>query len=166
MLFAALLKSRGLYGPSELLDLKTQFRDVAAAWASVFLFLFGALFTLKAGANFSRVAVLSFGVVGLVLLLIERVLFRLILIRGITRQRFSGRNAVLITDNASAAAGKLVPNLRKYGFNLNHQFTLPARQAVEQQDAFVSEVIGHIRGSDIDEVIVSVDSPAGRSGAS
>jgi Undecaprenyl-phosphate glucose phosphotransferase len=157
VLFASLLKSRGLYSPADLLDLKSQFRDVATAWASVFLFLFGALFTLKAGANFSRVAILSFGVIGVVLLLIERLLFRLILIRGITRERFSGRNAVLITDNASAAAGKLVPNLLKYGFNLNHQFTLPALQGVEQQEEFVSEVIGHIRGSDIDEVIVSVD---------
>ena len=157
VLFASLLKSRGLYGPTDLLDLKGQFRDVVTAWASVFLFLFGALFTLKAGANFSRVAVLCFGVSGLVLLLIERILFRLILIRGINRERFSGRNAVLITDNASAAAGKLVPNLLKYGFNLNHQFTLPALQGVEQQDEFVSEVVGHIRGSDIDEVIVSVD---------
>src|SRR6202000_2599703 len=74
----------------------------------------------------------------------------------ITREKFSGRNAVLITDNASAAAGKLVPNLLRYGFNLNHQFTLPALPGVEQQEQFVSEVIGHIRGSDIDDVVLGV----------
>src|SRR5580704_10304141 len=156
VLFVALMKSRDLYNPSELLSLKGQIRDASAVWASVFLFLFGALFTLKIGESFSRISIFSFGIAGLGCLLVQRLIFRNVLAIGISEHRFLGRNAILITDNLLAAGSSLISAVLKHGFYLDRQFVVPVHPG-EQQDKIVSDIISHLRGSDIEEVIVSVD---------
>ena len=100
VVFIALLKTRDLYDPAELLDFRGQLRDVSTAWLSVFLFFFGVLFTFKIGGSFSRGAIFSFGASGLFLLLFSRLVYRTVLHRGLTEEKFAGRRAVLITDTA------------------------------------------------------------------
>ena len=51
-LFIALGKNGKLYGASELLNLKSQARQIAINWVCIFLFLATVGFTMKAGANF------------------------------------------------------------------------------------------------------------------
>jgi len=120
------------------------------------LFLFGAVFTLKLGAQFSRVAMFSFAFAGLGCLAAERVVYRNVLSRGLNGQKFSGRNAVLITDNA-AVAGALVPMLLKHGFHLDRQFMLPPHEPDRRQQEVIADIIDYLRGSDVEEVIVSAD---------
>src|SRR5690348_15348546 len=64
-LFISLLKSRGMYRPTELLLLHNQVRGVFLAWISVFLLLAATVFTLKIGSEFSRGSSLLFAVFGL-----------------------------------------------------------------------------------------------------
>jgi putative colanic acid biosynthesis UDP-glucose lipid carrier transferase len=157
-LFVAVMKGHGLYSPAELLDLRTQVGSATTVWLSVFLFLFGAVFALKIGDQFSRVTIFSFVIGGLGLLIVERVLWRILLRRGLSGQLFSGRNAVLITDHAPAAGSALVHSLQKFGIELNRQFVLKLdQQDPEQQEAVVSDIVAFLRGSDIEEVIVSMD---------
>jgi putative colanic acid biosynthesis UDP-glucose lipid carrier transferase len=79
-----------------------------------------------------------------------------LLLRGLSGQKFSGRSAVLISDEASNS--DLVPTLLKHGLQLDYQFTLPADAlASDQHETFVSDVVAYLRGSPIDEVVVSVD---------
>ncbi len=155
--FVSLIKSRDLYNPVELLDLKSQIRNVCAAWVSVFLFLFGAVFTLKIGAQFSRIAMFSFAFVGLGCLVAQRALYRGVLTRGLSGQKFSGRNAILITDDAAVANSGRVSMLLKHGFNLERQFVLPALERDHQQQKMISDIVGYLRGSDVEEVIVIAD---------
>ena len=54
-LFVALGKSRDLYNPAELLNLKSQIRKVSIKWAGVWLFLAAAGFAMKTGGSFSAV---------------------------------------------------------------------------------------------------------------
>jgi Undecaprenyl-phosphate glucose phosphotransferase len=157
-LFVSLMKSRDLYSPAEMLSLKSQILSVATAWISVFLFLAGAAFALKVGELFSRFGILSFAALGLATLTAQRVLYRDFLTRGLRGQRFTGRNAILIVDDTSSAESEIAPILVKHGYQLDHQFVLPFVQRNAQWlEDFVSEVVGYVRGSDIEEVIVGVD---------
>jgi putative colanic acid biosynthesis UDP-glucose lipid carrier transferase len=156
--YVTVMKGYGLYNPAELLELKAQITSVTSTWLGVFLFLAGAVFTLKIGDQFSRGAILSFVALGLVLLIAERILYRAFLRIGLKGERFSGRNAILITDEQSDAEGALAPKLLKYGFHLDHQFVLPVREQdpMRLEDA-VADIVRYLRGSDIEEVIVSAD---------
>jgi Undecaprenyl-phosphate glucose phosphotransferase len=156
VLFVALMKSRDLYNPSELLSLRNQIRDASAVWASVFLFLFGALFTLKLGDAFSRVSIFSFGIAGLGCLLLQRVVIRNVLAIGINEHKFLGRNAILVSDKPLYAGNSLVASVLKHGFYLERQYVVPV-QPGEAQDRIVADIIGQLRGSDIEEVIVGFD---------
>jgi Undecaprenyl-phosphate glucose phosphotransferase len=157
-LFVSLMKGRDLYNPTELLALKTQVFSTITAWISVFLFLFGAAFALKVGDQFSRGAVFSFATVGLGLLIMQRVLYRSILTRGLADQKFAGRNAILIADDASTNGGELIRTLLKHGYQLDRHFVLPTLQKNSKQlDDFISDIVGYVRGSNIEEIIVGAD---------
>jgi Undecaprenyl-phosphate glucose phosphotransferase len=156
-LFIPLMKGRDLYSPAELLALRTQLFSAITAWISVFLFLFGAAFALKIGDQFSRGAIFSFAAIGLGLVIGQRVLFRKLLIRGLANQKFTGRNAILIADDASGG-GELPHTLIKHGFQLENQFMLPVfSNNPKKLDDFISDVVEYVRGSDVEEIIVGVE---------
>jgi Undecaprenyl-phosphate glucose phosphotransferase len=156
--YVSVMKGYDLYNPSELLSLRTQVSSAATTWLGVFLFLSGAVFALKIGSQFSRGAIFAFASTGLALLIVQRILYRALLIRGLDRQRFSGRNVILISDDSIVAETQLAPALLKHGFQLHHQFAIPSdEQNAKQQENLIAEVIAYLRGSPIDEVIVSVD---------
>jgi Undecaprenyl-phosphate glucose phosphotransferase len=145
--YVSVMKSQELYNASELLSLKSQLGSVTTAWLGVFLFL--------SGDQFSRGAILSFVASGLALLTTQRIFYRAVLRRGLAGQRFSGRNAVLIADDAAAGEG-LVPALLKHGFRLQQpHFLLEDRGAVAR-DRYFAEIIEKLRGSDVQEIIVCI----------
>lgn len=156
--YVLVMKSYDAYRPSELLFLRSQIGTVTSTWLGVFLFLSGAVFALKIGEHFSRGAIFSFASTGLAFLIVERVFYRVLLTRGLNGQRFAGRNVVLITDNLSVSESMLIPTLLKHGFRLVHRFGLPAQQlGGKQQEEFVSEIVTYLRGSKVEEVMVSID---------
>ena len=156
--FVAVMKGYDFYNPTELLSFRTQVSSVTTTWLGVFLFLSGAVFALKIGDEFSRAAMFAFFTGGLGLLITERVFYRVLLVRGLSKQKFSARPAILITDNSSAANADLLASLLRHGFQLTRQFALADdRWDSEQQEKIVSEVISYLRGSPIEEIIVSLD---------
>jgi Undecaprenyl-phosphate glucose phosphotransferase len=156
--FVSVMRGNDLYSPSNLLDFRSQIGGVTTTWLGVFLFLAGAVFAMKIGSNFSRVAIFAFAGSGLGFLVAERVFYRSLLKKGLSQQKFSGQNAVLITDQQGPIAGALANDLLKYGVRLNRQFALPRqRQDASEQEAFVSDVVAHLRGSDVEQVIIGVD---------
>ena len=62
--FVLLSKLLGLYQPNALLSAGGQIRGVVAAWGAAVLFMTSLLFLLKSGANYSRGATISFGFLG------------------------------------------------------------------------------------------------------
>jgi Undecaprenyl-phosphate glucose phosphotransferase len=156
--YVTVMKGYGFYDPIELLSLRTQWSSVTSVWLGVFLFLAGAVFALKIGDHFSRGTTLSFLAAGLVLLLAERLFYRSLLSRGLTNQKFNGRTAVLITDQEPSAVSELMPALIKHGFQLDNQFLLPKTYGLKKEyDRAFSDILSYLRGSDIEEVIVSAD---------
>ena len=157
-LFCSAMKVRGLYDPAELLDLKEQIRQTSLVWLSVLLFLAGVIFSLKIGKEFSRGANISFAIAGFVLLVVNRSLWRYLLLRGLAEQKFSGRESVLITTGNSSADQACIRNLIKHGFYLRHHFSFPdVGESAQRRNDAISEVLQYLRGSDIQEVVVTGD---------
>jgi Undecaprenyl-phosphate glucose phosphotransferase len=158
--FISLMTSRDFYKPENLLDVRAQARGMAIVWAGVFLFLAGVVFTLKIGDDFSRGAILLFAGFGFGCLLVQRIVWRNVLLHALAEHKFSGRNVVLITnddvykeDNQEEAT---IENLIKHGFQVKHHFALPAHESGSRfRERAIMKILNYLRGSDIHEVVIS-----------
>jgi Undecaprenyl-phosphate glucose phosphotransferase len=154
--FISLMASRDLYKPESLLDLKAQINAVMVVWGGVFLFLAGIVFALKIGEEFSRGAVLLFAFCGLGCLLIERVVARILLRHALREHKFWGRKVVLVTESDLPREDAVIANLIKYGFQVQHHFVIPPhRQGSLVRERTILQVVSHLRGSDVHEILVS-----------
>jgi Undecaprenyl-phosphate glucose phosphotransferase len=158
VLFIALGKGRNRYSASALLNLKSQLRQTAIEWVGIFLFLTAVGFAMKVGASFSRGATLTFEVTGLAALIGQRIIWRIILADSLAVRRFSGRKIALIADQEAAINSGVMDALSQHGLQLAHHFILPAASDNEQsRKDIIADAISSIRGSDIEEVIVSAN---------
>lgn len=153
-LFISIMIGRNLYNSAELLDVKTQLHSVTVIWIGVFLFLAGVVFALKIGEEFSRGAVLLFSGSGLGVLLVARLFWYFLLTRGLARQRFSGRDVVLISGESPAPG--FAATLAKHGFQLKRQFVLPLEQSDKLRGDDMSQIVSYLHEApEIEEVLVS-----------
>jgi putative colanic acid biosysnthesis UDP-glucose lipid carrier transferase len=153
VLFLALGKNSGTYDLSELLNLKLQIRRIAARWSAVLLFLTAAAFAMKVGSAFSRGATISFGLIGISLLICSRVGWRLFLANGV--RRFSSRQVAIIADRASATEAGIFEALARHGLQPVHHFLLPStRASLEERRSTIARAISAIRGSTAEEIVV------------
>src|SRR6185312_4403948 len=158
-LFIAVGKSRNRYTASNLLNLKSQARQVVVEWLAVFLFLAAVSFAMKIGASFSRGATITFLFSGLTALIALRIVWRIVLADGLAVRKFSGRKIALIADQEAAADSGLLAALSRHGLQLAHHFILPSVVVGDQQrrKAAIADAISSIRGTDIEEVVVSAN---------
>ncbi len=157
-LFCSLMQIRGLYSPAEFLNFKAQLRGLALTWLGVFLFLAGVVFALKIGKDFSRGAYLSFAALGFVFVAVQRIFWHNILTHGVAERKFAGRDIVLITADGPRAEQACVGALVSHGYRLRHHFQLPDHaHSARRRDETFSDILGYLRGSSIQEVVVSAD---------
>jgi putative colanic acid biosynthesis UDP-glucose lipid carrier transferase len=157
-LFIALMKIRGTYRPAELLVLASQIRAVCLTWITVFLLLAGAIFALKIGSAISRGASVLFAMFGLIALIVNRRVIEFLLAKGLAEKRFSGRNIVLITDDASRDNATLAQALIDTGFRVKRNFPFPESSTDPgQTQRVVTSVIDYVRGSDVEEIVVGAN---------
>jgi putative colanic acid biosysnthesis UDP-glucose lipid carrier transferase len=158
-LFISLMKIRGMYKPAELRLLRSQIHAVCVAWISVFLLLAGTVFALKIGSEFSRGTSMLFAMFGLVALIAHRILLKDLLTKGIAGRKFSGRNIVLVTDHSQVDEASLVAlNLGDLGFSVDGHFIFPPTSADSHRvERVIAKVIEHVRGSDVEEIVVCAD---------
>src|SRR5579863_9600299 len=72
LMFVLLCRLQGLYQPNALLSASIQVRGVAFAWGGVLLTVTSFFFVLKNGEHFSRGGMISFGILGVSILLAFR----------------------------------------------------------------------------------------------
>ena len=157
-LFISVMKIRGMYRPTELLILRNQIRGVCLAWIGVLLLLAGTVFALKIGSELSRGTSLLFAAFGLVALIVHRRVTKDLLMKGLAGRKFSGRNIVLITDHSQLGDASLTQTLTGLGFCVEGHFILPPPDADSgHRERVTARVIEHIRGSDVEEIIVGAD---------
>ncbi len=156
-LFISLMKTRRMYRPTELLVLRHQIRAVCLAWVSVCLLLAGTVFALKIGNELSRGTSMLFAILGLIALIVHRRLLRDLLAKGLAGRRFSGRNIVLITDHSPMGAS-LSHTLTGLGFRVEQHIIFPPITAgSRRRERVIAKVLEHIRGSDVQEIVVGAD---------
>jgi putative colanic acid biosynthesis UDP-glucose lipid carrier transferase len=157
-LFISLMKIRGMYRPTELLVLRNQIRAVCLTWMGVFFLLAASVFALKIGNEISRGSSMLFAMFGLIALIAHRRLVSSLLAKGLAERRFSGRNVVLITDQAKEGDASLTQSLTGLGLRVKRNFLLPPPDTDSRhgQDVAAS-VIEYVCGSDIEEVVVGAD---------
>jgi putative colanic acid biosynthesis UDP-glucose lipid carrier transferase len=156
VLFLAVGRNSGTYEVSQLLNLKLQIRQVAARWSAVVLFLTALAFAMKIGSTFSRVATISFGVTGLVLLILSRIGWRLYLADGV--RTLSARQIALIADRDSVSDAGILGALARHGLRPVQYFSLPGLSAsLDEQRSSISRAISSIRGSNVEEIVICAD---------
>jgi putative colanic acid biosynthesis UDP-glucose lipid carrier transferase len=157
-LFISLMKTRGMYNPTELLILPKQIQSTCTTWVTVTLLLAGAIFALKIGSNLSRGTSILFAMIGLVALILQRRAVKSLLARGLAQKRFSGRNIVLITDEASKDEAVLAQALIDTGSRVRMNFVLPPPGAARSPGReLAASVIEYVRGSDVEEILVGAN---------
>ncbi len=155
-LVTCVLKERGLYKPTALLNWTAQVRAVIITWIGVFMFLGACVFALKIGSTFSRITIISFVAGGLCGLIAQRVFWRTILEDGLANGKLSGRTIVLISDSQPGSSLQQV--LLRHGFRVRRHFVVSAdRSHPSHWDDVISEAISYARHSNVDELFVAAD---------
>ena len=157
-MFVPVFRDRGLYDPSALANWTLQARNIIVLWIGTFLVFAGAVFALKIGKEFSRGAVLSFGIVGIVALLGHHALWRVVVETALKNGSFRGRKSILLSMHESPGESRIVRNITEdlvgYGFEIKHSLHIGAGQAPTD---IIDQVIATARGSDVEEIFFAAD---------
>ena len=157
-LFVCLLKIYGRYRPYELLVFRGQVHAIFLAWTLVFFLLASAVGALKIGNEVSRGTGLIFALLGFAMLVTNRAVISVLLRKGLSARKFAGSNIVLITDQQQSSQSELAHTLEMFGFCVTAHFSLPPlRSGSGYRKELSARVIEHVRGSDIEEIVVEAN---------
>jgi putative colanic acid biosynthesis UDP-glucose lipid carrier transferase len=149
VVFVGVTRLQQLYRPTQLLLWNVQVSGAIWIWCATFFLLSGWLFMWKS-SEVSRGAVMTFWVFGLIVLIAVRAFWRFFLERALERGSLRGRRIVLVGFNRSALDSSFAKRLVRYGYDLRGEFVIDA----PSQKDIAADVIGAVRGSDIEEILV------------
>ena len=157
-IFVPLLYNRGLYTPVALVNFSSQFRNILGLWTVAFLAFASIAFALKVGSDFSRGAVLLFGIVGLMAILLHHAVWRTIIEPALEIGALRGRRSILLCLHEPPWADDVMQNIARdfvrHGYEIMQFFhfgkSMPKKQVIEQ-------VIAFTRGSDVEEIFFAAD---------
>jgi len=157
-IFVPLLYNRGLYTPVALVNFSSQFRNILGLWTVAFLAFASIAFALKVGSDFSRGAVLLFGIVGLMAILLHHAVWRTIIEPALEIGALRGRRSILLCLHEPPWADDVMQNIARdfvrHGYEIMQFFhfgaDIPKKQVIE-------DVIAFTRGSDLEEIFFAAD---------
>jgi len=156
--FVPPFRNRGLYDPSALVNWGLQVRKIVVLWIVTLLVFASATFAFKIGPDFSRGAVLSFGLVGLAGLLAHHALWRAIIETGLREGSLRGRESILLCMHDFQGGTGIVQShareLERHGFKIENVFHLTADVTPKE---LIERAIAFARGSEIKEIFVAAD---------
>ena len=156
--FVPIFRNRGLYDPSSLMSWSLQARNIVVLWIVTLLVFAGAAFALKVGTDFSRGAVLSFGIAGLAALLVHRALWRVVIEAGLQNGSLRGRKSILLCIHEFQRGDPIVRDhvhdLERHGFQIEQLFHLGKGVSPKE---LIERAIAFARGSEIQEIFVAAD---------
>jgi Undecaprenyl-phosphate glucose phosphotransferase len=158
--FVLLTNALGLYRPTAVLAGSTQIRGVINAWGAVLVFVASVLFLLKTGANYSSVATIGFGFVGLGFIRASRAIIGINLRRALANETLAGRRAIVIGDPEELASKPAQHLLRTYGAQEVGRFELSAtdrdRSKIEHDMAIINSAIRAARTNDAEYMLLAL----------
>jgi len=159
--FVLLSKLLGLYQPNALLSAGGQIRGVVAAWGAAVLFMTSLLFLLKTGASYSRGATVSFGFLGVAVIVASRYVTVFNLRRALANGTLGGQRVIVIGDPEELAVNPETHLLRSYGAREVGRFELaraadPARSNIAHDSAVIDSGIMAARAFDAEQVLLAL----------
>ena len=113
---SAILAARGDYRVDNLANFFRQARDLTLAWSGVFLVLLGTAALLKVAEEFSRGAILSFFVLGLLGMLVWRGFLAQFLVHALSEGAFASRKVIVIGERSRFAVSRTISEIQQYGY--------------------------------------------------
>lgn len=124
-LFVLLARSQGMYRPATLHSNPRQFRSLVVAWGAVVFVTVALLFLLKVGHNYSRVSLVTFGVLGLALLAAWHAIVGKLVRGAIARGSIPGQPAVIVGEAQELSHYPSLDLLQVYGVHEIVRIELP-----------------------------------------
>ena len=143
---SAILAARGDYRVDNLANFFRQARDLTLAWSGVFLVLLGTAALLKVAEEFSRGAILSFFVLGLLGMLVWRGFLAQFLVHALSEGAFASRKVIVIGERSRFAVSRTISEIQQFGYTPVQTFE------VDEED-FSRDVISVRLRETIDEAI-------------
>jgi putative colanic acid biosynthesis UDP-glucose lipid carrier transferase len=157
-IFVPLLYNRELYSLASLVNWKYQVRSIVWLWAIASLVFASVAFALKVGGDFPRGAIILFGVIGLMVILVHHVLWRVIVESALEAGNFRGRRSFLLCMHESPLAEDVIQKVTRdfvrHGYEILQFFHLGTDIGKEQA---IQRVIALARNLDVEEIFFAAD---------
>ena len=124
-LFILLARSQGAYRPATIHSKPRQLHSLVAAWGAALFVTVALLFLLKVGHTYSRVSIVTFGILGLVLLTGWHVLVRKLVRNAVASGRIAGQAAIVVGERPELSHYPSADLLRAYGVREVARVELP-----------------------------------------
>ena len=145
LLFVLLTTSRGFYRTRAILSGTGQANGIISAWVSVLLVVTALLFLLKVGSSYSRGSTITFGILGLPVLLALRAVVRKELSKRVLAGAISGPRCILIGDQEELHELSPLDLLQKFGIREVGRFEFPLLAEVNHEIGIIDSAIAAAR---------------------
>src|SRR5215471_7401588 len=152
LLFVLLTASRGFYRTRAILSGTGQANGIVSAWFSVLLVVTALLFLLKVGSSYSRGSTITFGILGLPVLLALRVLVRKELSKRVLAGAISGPRCILIGDQEELHELSPLDLLQKFGIREVGRFEFPLLAEVNHEIGIIESAIAAARHANAEQI--------------
>ena len=151
--------SRGNYSPNAVISSRRQLRSVISFWSLAFLSLSLFLFLAKSGPDFSRGAIIIFGLLGFVFLLGSHLWISATLKNALARGTIAGDRAITIGDRDAMMALSQASLLQKAGAREIRRYLLPPFSGPDDYAdglRVIDEAIDFTRSNSVDCVLLAM----------
>jgi putative colanic acid biosynthesis UDP-glucose lipid carrier transferase len=151
--FIFMTKLRNLYNPVRVLLWNDQFQHVLVTWSFIFIFLGGLIFSLGASRDASRGALLWFSLSGGLVLLANRLFWRVFLERAMDKGAIGGRKIIVVIVGLDvSSASEFIACSRHHGLDVMREFHMPNTSPARKE--ILANIASFVRGADIEEVFL------------
>jgi Undecaprenyl-phosphate glucose phosphotransferase len=156
LLFVLLTASRGFYRTRAILSGTGQANGIISAWVSVLLVVTALLFLLKVGSSYSRGSTITFGILGLPILLGLRALVRKELSKRVLAGAISGPRCILIGDQEELHELSPLDLLQKFGIREVGRFEFPLLAEMNHEVGIIDSAIAAARHANAEQVLLAL----------
>jgi Undecaprenyl-phosphate glucose phosphotransferase len=156
LLFVLLTTSRGFYRTRAILSGTGQANGIISAWVSVLLVVTALLFLLKVGSSYSRGSTITFGILGLPVLLALRAVVRKELSKRVLAGAISGPRCILIGDQEELHELSPLDLLQKFGIREVGRFEFPLLAEVNHEIGIIDSAIAAARHANAEQILLAL----------
>jgi undecaprenyl-phosphate galactose phosphotransferase/putative colanic acid biosynthesis UDP-glucose lipid carrier transferase len=133
-----------------------QANGIISAWFSVLLVVTALLFLLKVGSSYSRGSTITFGILGLPVLLALRAVVRKELSKRVLAGAISGPRCILIGDQEELHELSPLDLLQKFGIREVGRFEFPLLAEVNHEIGIIDSAIAAARHANAEQILLAL----------